>query len=115
MDTTTVESISGGIAAVPGMYGLVCWIRRSFHAQRMARRVRETHEEQWKELHWLTRRNPWAGIEVLVSKGLISGPEVNEYRARDEYLGKATWAGFLVSAALLLAIILGKIAITSFS
>lgn len=100
---------------MPGVYGFICWIRRSFNAQRMARWVRKAHEEEWNNLHWLARRNTWAGVEVLITKGLISGPEVSEFRARDEYLEKATWVGLLLSAVLTLAIVVWKYAATIFS
>ena len=110
---TNVENILAVAAAIPGVYGFICWIRRSFNAQRAARWVKETHREQWDELHWLARRNPWAGVEVLITKGLISGPEVDEFRARDEYLEKASWVGLLVAAVLLLAIVVLKTAAAS--
>jgi hypothetical protein len=45
------------------------------------------------------------GVEVLITKGVISGPEVEKYRARDQYLDKATWIGLLISAVLLLVIL----------
>lgn len=70
-----------------------------------AKWVRENHREEWSNLHWSAKQVPWAGIEVLITKGLISGPEVNQFRARDEYFGKAMWIGLLISA-LLLAVIL---------
>ena len=105
---TTVENILAVIAAMPGVYGFSCWIRRSFNAQRTARLVKETHPEEWNKLHWLAQRNPWAGVEVLITKGLISGPQVDEYRARDEYLEKATWVGLFISAILLLVIFVLK-------
>lgn len=104
MDTTT-ENILAMAAALPGLYGFVCWIRRSFNARRAARWVRENHEQEWNSLHWLAKRNPWAGVEVLITKGSISGSEVEEYRKHDEYLEKAAWIGLLISAVLLLAII----------
>lgn len=110
---TTVENILAVAAAIPGVYGFICWIRRSLNAQRAARRAKETHREEWNDLPWLARRNPWAGVEVLVAKGLISGPEANEFRARDEYLEKATWVGLLVTAVLLLAIVVLKYAAAS--
>jgi len=100
----TVENILAVVAAMPAVYGFTCWIRRSFNAQIAARLVKDTHPEEWNKLHWLAQRNSWAGVEVLITKGLISGPEVDVYRARDEYLEKATWVGLLISAILLLAI-----------
>jgi len=105
---TTVENILAVVAAMPGVYGFICLIRRSFNAQRAARLVKDTHQEEWNKLHWLAQRNSWAGVEVLISKGLISGPQVDEYRARDEYLEKATWVGLLISAILLLVIVVLK-------
>lgn len=105
---TTLENILLVAAAMPAVYGFICWIRRAFNAQRAAKWVKETHREEWNSLHWLAQRNAWAGVEVLITKGLISGPEVDEFRARDEYLEKATWLGVLVTAALLLAIIVWK-------
>ena len=108
----TVENVLAVIAALPGVYGFVCWIRRSFHARSAARSIREAHPEEWSRLHWLARRSPWAGIEVLITKGLISGPLVEAYRARDEYLEKATWLGLLVSAVLLLVVFMLKYALS---
>jgi len=105
---TTVESILAVVAAMPGVYGFTCWIRRSFNAQRAARLVKETHPEEWNKLHWLAQRNSWAGVEVLITKGLISGPRVAEYRARDEYFEKATWVGLFISALLLLVVFVLK-------
>ena len=99
MDTTP-ENIVAAVAAVPALYGIVCWIRRGANARMAAKWVRKNYEKEWKSLHWLAKRNPWAGVEVLITKGLISGPEVEEYRARDEYLEKATWVGLLLSAVL---------------
>jgi hypothetical protein len=101
MDTTT-ENILAIVAALPAFYGIVCWIRRIFNARKAAKWVREKHEQEWNSLHWIARRNPQEGVEVLIKKGSISGPEVEEYRARDEYLEKATWVGLLLSALLLL-------------
>jgi hypothetical protein len=102
---TTTETILAAAAALPGLYGLVCWIRRGFNARRTARWVKRNHEKEWNSLHWLGKRNHWAGVEALITKGLISGPEVEEYRARDDYFEKATWVGLLVSAVLLLVIL----------
>ena len=104
MDTTT-ETILAAVAALPGLYGFVCWIRRGFNARRAARWARRNHEEEWTSLHWLAKRNHWAGVEALITKGLISGPEVEEYRSRDEYLEKATWVGLFISAILVLVIL----------
>ena len=107
MDTTT-ENILAVAAALPGLYGFVCWIRRGFNARRAAGWARRNHEEEWNSLHWLAKRNHWAGVEVLITKGLISGPEVEKYRTRDEYLEKATWVGLFISAILLLVILVLK-------
>ena len=107
MDTTT-ESILAVAAVLPGLYGCVCWVRRGFNARRAVGWIRSNHEEKWNGLHWLAKRNHWAGVEVLIAKGLISGPEVEKYRARDEYLEKATWVGLFISAALLLVILVLK-------
>jgi len=57
----------------------------------------------------LAKRNAWAGVEVLVSRGLISGPEVTEFNAQDEKLEQATWVGLFISAALLLLVVLLKL------
>jgi hypothetical protein len=91
--------------SLTGLYGFVCWIRRGINAQKAAGWARENHPEEWNNLHWLAQRNPWAGVEVLITKGLISGPEVEKYRARDEYLEKGIWVGLFVSAMLLLVIL----------
>jgi hypothetical protein len=111
---TTVENILAVVAALPALYGFVCWIRRSFNAQKAARWARANHPEEWSSLHWLARRSSWAGVEALITKGLISGPEVDEYRARDEYLEKGTWVGLLISAVLLLAVFVLKYALAIF-
>jgi hypothetical protein len=113
--TTTTENILAVVAALPGLYGFSCWIRRGVNARKAARWVRENHEEKWNSLHWLAKRNPWAGVEVLITKGLISGPEVEEYRARDEYLEKATWVGLLLSAVLLLSVLALQYVVRSFT
>ncbi|MDH3637598.1 MAG: hypothetical protein OES09_03955 [Gammaproteobacteria bacterium] len=112
---TTVENILVLAAALPGVYGFLCWLRRNINAQRAATWVKEHHRTEWNGLHWLAKRNPWAGVEALIKKGLISGPEVNEFRARDEYLEKATWVGLFISALLLLSIIVLKTAIVLLS
>lgn len=104
----TTENILVVVAALPGLYGFFCWIRRGFNAQQAAGWVKGNHPEAWNKLHWLAKRNPWAGVEVLITKGLISGPEVEEYRARDEYLEKGTWVGLFISAVLLLVILVLK-------
>ena len=104
MDATT-ENILAIAAALPGLYGFICWVRRGPNARRAAEGVKREHEQEWNNLHWLAKRNPRAGIEVLITKGLISGPEVEEYRARDDYLEKATWVGLLTSAVLLLVVL----------
>ena len=107
MDAPT-ENILVVAAALPGLYGFVCWIRRGINAQKAAGWARGTHPEEWNNLHWLAQRNPWAGVEVLITKGLISGPEVEEYRARDEYLEKGIWVGLFISAMLLFVILVLK-------
>lgn len=109
---TIVENILALVAAVPAVYGLVCWVRKGLNARRTAKWVKETHPEEWNGLHWLARRNSWAGVRALITMGLISGPRVDEFIARDEYLEKATWLGLLASAVLLLVIVAGKYAIT---
>lgn len=113
MDTTT-ENILAMVAALPGLYGFVCWTRRGFNALKAAGWVRERHKENWNSLHWLGQRNPWAGVEALITKGLISGPEAEEYRARDEYLEKATWVGLFISAVLLLVILAVRFVASTF-
>ena len=112
---TTVEYIFYLVAALPALYSVVCWFRRDFNARRAARWVKETHQEEWNKLHWLCKRNPWAGVEVLITKGSISGLEVDEYRARDEYLEKATWVGLFISAVLVLVILVLNYVFSSFS
>ena len=75
--------------------------------------MKDTHRKEWNGLHWLAQRNNWAGVEVLISKGRISGPEVDAYRERDEYLEKATWVGLLASAMLVLVIVLLKLVVSA--
>jgi hypothetical protein len=106
--SATVENVLAIVAILPAVYGIACWVRRQINAQRTAKWVRETHNDAWNALPWLARRNPWAGVETLIAKGLISGSIVDEFRLRDNYLEKATWIGLLVSALLLLAIFLLK-------
>jgi hypothetical protein len=110
---TSVENILIMVAAVPGLYGFLCWVRRSINAHKAARWVKDTHRDEWNGLHWLAQRNNWAGVEVLISNGRISGPEVDAYRERDEYLEKATWVGLLVSAMLVLVIVLLKLVVSA--
>jgi hypothetical protein len=105
---TPIENIVLVAASLPGLYGFLCWVRRNINAQRTAAWIKATHREEWNSLHWLAKRNSWAGIEVLIKKELISGPEVCVFRARDEYLEKATWVGLFISALLLLFIIILK-------
>jgi hypothetical protein len=107
MDTAT-ETILASAAVLPGLYGVLCWIRRGFNARRTARWAKQSFEESWNSLHWLTKRNHWAAVEALITRGLISGPEVEEYRARDDYLEKATWVGLFISAVLLLVVLMLK-------
>jgi hypothetical protein len=101
----TAQYILAAVAVLPGFYGLVCWIRRSLNARKAAEWIKENHEEEWNDLHWLARRHPWAAIEALITKGLISGPVVDEYCTRDDYLEKASWLGLFISALLLLVIL----------
>ena len=106
--TAVVENIVLVAAVLPGLYGFLSWIRRNINAQRTAAWVKATHREEWNGLHWLAKRHSWAGVEVLIKKGLISGPEVSAFRARDEYLEKATWVGLFITALLLLFILVLK-------
>jgi hypothetical protein len=99
----TVLRMSMLAAAVAIAYAVLCWIRRDLNARRMARWARATHPAAWGRLHWLTRRNPWAGVHVLITTGEISGPEIDAFRARDDRLEAATWLGLLAAAVLLLA------------
>lgn len=96
----TTEIVLAVVAAAPGLYGVVCWLRRGVHARKTAKWVRENYENEWNSLHWIAKRNPGAGVEVLITQRLISGPEVEEYRAHDDYLEKATWVGLFLSAVL---------------
>lgn len=105
---TGIENILAVAAALPALYGFVCWIRRFFNTQKAAGWIKGNHPQEWNSLHWLAQRNLWAGVEILITKGLISGPEIEEYRSRDEYLEKATWAGLFVSAILLFVILVLK-------
>ena len=105
---SVIENIVFLGAALPGLYALLCLFRRSINAQRMAKWVKRHHGLEWDALHWIAKRNAWAGVEVLITKGLLSGPEVDAFRARDEALERASWVGLFVSAALLLVIVLLK-------
>jgi hypothetical protein len=113
METTT-ENILAMVAALPALYGLICWVRRGFNARKAARWVRRKHRQEWNNLHWIAKRNPWAGVEALITKGLLSGPEVEEYRTRDEYLEKASWIGLFISAVLLLSILTLQFVVSTF-
>lgn len=97
------ETIFVTLAALPGAYALVCLFRRAANARRALRRARKAHEREFKDLHWLARRNAWAAVEALISRGVIGGAEAHEFRRRDEQLERASWVGLAVSAALLLA------------
>ncbi len=101
--TSGTDTALALLATLPALYGIGCWLRRFVNAHKAARWVKQHHAAAWQDLHWLARRNAWAGVEVLISKGLILGPEVDEFRRRDEKLETATWVGLLVSAALLVA------------
>jgi hypothetical protein len=105
---STVETVLVGVAALPALYGLGCWLRRFANARKTARWVQQAQPEEWNALHWLARRNQWAGVQVLITKGRISGPEIDAFRVRDEHLEKATWLGMLLSAVLLLAIVIAE-------
>jgi hypothetical protein len=109
---TAVEIFLASLAALPGLYGFICWIRRVLNARRAARWVQATWPDEWNTLHWLAQRHAWAGIEVLVTKGLISASEIDAYRVRDEYLEKVSWLGLLVSAVLLLILAGAKYLVT---
>ena len=113
MDTIT-ENILTMVAALPGLYGFICWIRRDFNTRKAAKWIREKYEQEWNNLHWLAKRNPRSGIEILITKGLISGPKVEEYRTRDEYLEKATWIGLFISAVLILIILVLQLVASAF-
>ena len=107
--TITTENILALVAALPGLYSVFCWVRRIINAAKAAKWVKEHYSAEWDSLHWLAKRNAWAGVEVLVSRGLISGPEVTEFNAQDEKLEQATWVGLFISAALLLLVVLLKL------
>ena len=109
-DTVIALTIS-----LPALYSFSCFLRRMINAKRAADWVRKHHQPQWKNLHWITRRSNWAGVEVLVTKGLISGPEIEAFRNRDESLEKATWGGLFISAALLLLVLIAKTLASLFS
>lgn len=114
MDTTTENIIAISIA-LPGLYGIFCSIRRSFNARKMAGWLREKHEKEWNNLHWVAKRNSRAGVETIITKGSISGPEVEEYCKHDEYLEKATWIGLLISAILLFIILVMQFVVSTLS
>jgi len=94
---------------MPGLYGVLCWIRRISNAAKAAKWVKVHYKAEWDSLHWLAKRNAWAGVQVLISKGLISGPEVADFAARDEKLERGTWVGLFVSAFLLLLVVVIKL------
>ncbi len=102
------EILIAAIAVLPAVYGIACWIRRAVNALRMAAWVKRQYPEQWNGLHWLAKRHNQAGINVLISKGLIAGPEVDAWRRRDERMEKHTWLGLFGSAVLLLVLLIAK-------
>ena len=104
--SVALEDILALVAALPGLYGFWCWVRRGTHAHRTAKWVKDNHAQAWRNLHWVVRLNDWAGVEVLIKQGLITGPEVKRFRDRDESLETRTWIGFLISAGLLLMLVL---------
>lgn len=106
--SVTVENVLLIAAALPSFYGCLCWVRRGNNARRMANWVKHNHAQAWRELHWLARLHNWAGVEVLIKKGLITGDEVEHFRERDERLETCTWLGLLISAALLLVLAVGE-------
>lgn len=79
---------------------------RGTNAHRTAKWVIDNHAQAWRELHWLVRLNAWAGVEVLIKRGLITGPEVKRFRERDESRETRPWSGLLISAGLLLMLAL---------
>lgn len=104
----SVNTVIATAISLPGLYGFICFFRRMINAKRAADWVRKNHQAEWNSLHWIARRSNWAGVEVLVSKGLISGPELEKFRKKDEDLEKATWVGLFISAALLFVIVIIK-------
>ena len=104
----SADTLIAATISLPGLYGFVCFFRRMINARRAADWVRKHHQAEWDNLHWIARRSNWAGVEVLLSKGLISGPEIEAFRNKDEGLEKATWTGLFITAALLLLIIVSK-------
>ena len=107
MISTTETAIAVAIS-LPGLYGFICFFRRMINSKRTADWVRRNHPAEWNSLHWLARRSNWAGVEVLVNKGLISGPELARFRTKDEDLEKATWVGLFISAALLFVVVVAR-------
>ncbi len=104
----SADTVIAVVISLPGLYGFICFFRRMLNAKRAADRLRKNHQSEWNSLHWLARRSNWAGIEVLASKGLISGPELEMFRNKDESLEKATWVGLFISAALLFLVVIAK-------
>lgn len=101
----SANSVIAIVIVLPGLYAIVCVFRRIINAKQAADWVRLHFSSEWDSLHWVTRHANWAGVETLISKGLISGPEVERFRLKDEHLERATWVGLFISAALLFLVV----------
>jgi hypothetical protein len=94
---TSAEYILVMPAALPAIYGRLCRIRRMLNARKAASRGQATHTIQWNRLHRPTESHHRAGVEVLIRRGWISGPEADTFRA-----------GLLTSAVRLLVVVVIK-------
>ena len=112
---SSADTVIAVTVSLPGLYGFSCFLRRMTNAKRAADWVKEHYRPEWNNLHWIARRNNWAAVEVLISKGLASGPEIEAFRNKDEGLEKATWAGLLISAALLFLLLIARTLATLFA
>ena len=101
----STSNVIAVVISLPGLYAFACFLRRMINAKQAADWVRKHHQNEWNSIHWVARRSNWAGVEVLVRKGLVSGPELETFRRKDENLEKATWVGLIISATLLLAVV----------
>ena len=54
-----MQNILIALAALPGLFGFVCLIRRGLNARKAAEWVKNCREEEWNSLNRFVRRHPW--------------------------------------------------------
>ena len=88
-------------ALIPGLYVLRSFLRRQRNGGRMAKWVKANHPEVWSRLPWIAKHAKWPTLEGLITKGEISGKEIDEYRAFDASLERKMALGMLIMGVLL--------------